>query len=131
MPTLTKLVAWQPSAEVKFDGQDVWPLLSGTSATLASRPIYIPMPGRRAVLLDGWKLIETDARRDAKAKVELFHLDGDPSETTDLAGREPQRVEQLQGVLAELRREDLTTLPADLRNTDDSVGSGTPPPAKP
>ena len=29
MPTLTKLAGWQPPAELKFDGLDVWPLLTG------------------------------------------------------------------------------------------------------
>ncbi len=35
-------------------------------------------------------------------------------ETTDLAVQEPERVKELQGILSDLRRDDVTKLPEDL-----------------
>jgi arylsulfatase A-like enzyme len=111
MPTLTRLAGWQPPAEVKWDGLDIWPLLTGAVEKPAARTVYIPHPSGAAVYQGDWKLI---ARRKEKVKAELFDLSKDPFETTDLAAREPDRVKALQAALTELRKDDLTSLPGDL-----------------
>jgi len=119
MPTLTGRTGRTPSAGDRLDGRDVWPLITGEAATLEPRAIYIPQGARRAILYDDWKLIENDAKADQPAKVELFHLKADPYEETDLAKQEPERVKRLQTMLAELRTDDLTTLPKDLEGIQD------------
>jgi arylsulfatase A-like enzyme len=111
MPTLTKLAGWQRPAHVKFDGLDIWPLLKGAAGKPETRTVYIPHTSGAAVYHGNWKLI---ARNGRNAKTELFNVSEDPFETTDLAAREPGRVQALQAMLAELRQDDRTKLPDDL-----------------
>ena len=47
---------------------------------------------------------------------ELFNVGTDTYEKTDLAAVELARVKELQALLTELRKDDLTALPADLRS---------------
>ncbi|MEO6809546.1 MAG: sulfatase-like hydrolase/transferase [Isosphaeraceae bacterium] len=118
MPTLTHLVGWKPTPDVNFDGQDVWPLLTGAETNPEPRTIYIPLKKSWAVLRDGWKLLVFDQGPpglDPTDRNLLFHLDADPTETTNLAPHEPDRVASLRALLTELRRKDLDTLPSDLR----------------
>jgi len=112
MPTLTKLAGWQPPTDLKFDGMDAWPLLTGAEKP-APRTIYIPHPSGSIVLRDGWKLIERKATKRSKAGVELFNVTADPFEEKDLAQAEPERVKQLQSILADLRAGDLKEMPKD------------------
>lgn len=111
MPTLTKLAGWQRPADVKFDGLDIWPVLSGATAEPADRTVYIPHGTGAAVYRGDWKLI---ARKNPSAQPELFDLGKDPYEKSNLAADQPARVKELQSLLAELRKEDVTKLPADL-----------------
>ena len=119
MPTLTKLAGWTPPADLKFDGLDIWPLLTGVVTKPEPRTIYIPHPSGAIVLRDGWKLI---ARKGGNAKkkkaatagsVELYNVTTDPCEEHDLVASEPQRVKELQALLTELRRGDLDKMPPD------------------
>jgi arylsulfatase A-like enzyme len=110
MPTLTKLAGWKPSAPPKFDGMDVWPVLTGEVEKPSPRTIYIPMQGGATVLDGEWKLV---VRK--KGAAELFHITADPFEKNDLAATEPNRVKALEAKLAELRRDDLTTSPANMK----------------
>ena len=111
MPTLTKLAGWQRPADLKLDGIDIWPLLTGTLEKPEPRTVYIPHPSGAAVYRGDWKLI---VRKGKNARTELFNLANDPLETTNLADKEPARVKELQAILADLRRDDLTKLPEDL-----------------
>lgn len=110
MPTLTKLAGWKPTAPPKFDGKDVWPVLTGAVDKPEPRTIYIPVSGTAAVLDGEWKLIAGN-----KSKAELFHLTLDPYEKNNLAASEPARVKALMAKLTELRRDDVTELPKDLQ----------------
>ena len=118
MPTLTKLAGWKPATAPKFDGRDVWPLLTGTVEKPEPRTIYIPMIGGAAVFDGEWKLINhaANAKSKGRGRSQLFHITADPYEKTDLAATEPARVRVLEAKLAELRRDDQTELPADLKN---------------
>lgn len=117
MPTLTKLVGWQKPNNVTFDGQDLWPSISGAEPNPPPRTIYIPMPKSWAVLHDGWKLIRFDRGEkgfgDAD-EFQLYDVSGDPSETHDFAQSEPKRLEQMKQLLVELRKDDNDKLPEDL-----------------
>lgn len=112
-PTFCALAGYQPERDLRWDGQNIWPALSGQSS-LKIRPIYMAAPGFRArALRDGdWKLIVTDAAANKKAekgesgKVELFNIAADPNETTDLAGKNPQKVAELRDRLAEIVKSD-------------------------
>lgn len=112
MPTLTKLAGYTPTTDLKWDGLDVWPVLTGAVEKPAPRTIYIPMRGGAAVRHGDWKLIST--KKDSKQ--ELFNLAADPYEKNDLAKTEPGKVKELEQLLADLRKNDNTTIPVDLKN---------------
>jgi arylsulfatase A-like enzyme len=61
-------------------------------------PNHGPLAGEpaRAVVREGWRLVEHDGRR------ELYRVDRDPAEREDLAEREPARVEALAELLPPL-----------------------------
>src|SRR5207253_7483755 len=77
MPTLCALAGYVPEKDLKWDGQNIWPQLTGAEAA-KPRTIYIAGPGFRAsALRDGdWKLIVAKggtAKKTAE-KAELFNL---------------------------------------------------------
>ena len=114
MPTLTQLAGWTMPAGHVFDGQNLWPILTGAVPALPMRAIYIPHPAGWVVIQDGWKLI---TYRSLKQRApELYHIAKDPTETTDLAKREAEKLEELQAVLQAMQRADVTVLPKDLVN---------------
>lgn len=115
MPTLTKLVGYTPQTDLKWDGRDIWPLITGVVTKPEPRTLYIPMPNAAAVLHGDWKLIA--AKKTEKR--ELFNLADDPYEKKDLASTEPAKVKELESILESLRKDDLTTLPADLKGVTD------------
>lgn len=112
MPTLTKLGGYKSETDLKWDGQDIWPLLSGVVDKPVLRTIYIPMQGASAVRHGDWKLISSYKSN----KQELFDLARDPYEKNDLAAKEPDKMKELEKLLAELRKNDVTSLPAKLEN---------------
>ena len=120
MPTLTKLAGWKPAKAPKFDGLDVWPLLTGAVTNPEPRTIYIPMVGGAAVLDGEWKLIAhaAAAKGKVRGRSELFHITADPYEENDVSAAEPERVKALEAKLTDLRRDDLTELPADLKGIE-------------
>lgn len=112
MPTLTKLVGWQPEADPEWDGQDVWPLVTGEVSQVDSRTFYWPASrtNARFAIRDGdWKLIVLGDKR------QLFNLADDPNETTNLAERHPKRVAALHEMAKTFQLKDLQQIPADLR----------------
>ena len=111
MPTLTKLAGYTPTQDLKWDGQDVWPLLTGQVEHPLPRTIYIPMQPAAVVRHGDWKLI---ASRNGSRR-ELFNLAEDPYEKNDLAASNPEKVKELEQLLQGLRKDDLTTLPEDLK----------------
>jgi arylsulfatase A-like enzyme len=98
MPTFCALAGYQPEKDLKWDGQNIWPQLTGAESP-KPRTIYIAGPGFRAsALRDGdWKLVvaKEGAAKKAAEKAELFNLVSDPNETTDLAGQLPDVVGRL------------------------------------
>lgn len=103
MPTLCALAGMEISNELRWDGGNLWPALSGTEEAMP-RSLYWAGTGfRTAAVRDGdWKLIVTRAGD----KAELFDLSRDPLEKNDLAKREPERVENLRALLAQLAKPD-------------------------
>lgn len=112
MPTFCALAkAKTESAELKWDGVNLWPALTG-EAKLAKRSLHIAGPGgNRWALRDGdWKLILTQPKdRDpaGKPELELFNLANDPNEKTELAARNPEKVQELKETLARQRKLDV------------------------
>ncbi|MCB1019046.1 MAG: sulfatase-like hydrolase/transferase, partial [Acidobacteria bacterium] len=119
-PTLARLAGLDPAKGPgkPLDGVDVWDAVQGKA--LATRPLYSyyeRYQGEALALIEyPWKLVRNgppilgpnpdDAPpegmrvRTEKLRVELFRLDEDPRERTDLSAEQPQRVEAM---LAKLR----------------------------
>lgn len=101
MPTLCHLAGVTPPDDVRWDGLNLWPHLTGGPAP-ETRPLYMVGPSwkSRALRLGDWKLIEHQKAKDKRVH-ELYHLGRNPHETTDLAQQEPAQVTALLKVLAQ------------------------------
>ena len=98
MPTLLARAGAHGSADHPFDGKDMWPTLAD-GAPSPNEDILINVEAFRGAIRKGkWKLVEIAL---LPGKVELFDLEKDPGETTDLAAANPEVVADLR---ARLRR---------------------------
>jgi arylsulfatase A-like enzyme len=111
-PTFCALAGHSLQPSPNWDGANVWPLLMG-EAQPQPRLLYWTAPGFRSVAVrEGeWKLIVHGAG-DA-AKPELFNLAADPSETTNLAAKHPEKVAELQAKLAQVAQADRDSVARD------------------
>lgn len=106
-PTLLEAAGAGPAPGQRLDGISLVPLLRGQSAPERALFWHYPHYGNQggapaaAIRRGPWKLIQwfEDDR------VELFHVERDLAETTDLAGREPARVVALRTELAAWQRD--------------------------
>ncbi|HUT94683.1 MAG TPA: sulfatase-like hydrolase/transferase [Thermoguttaceae bacterium] len=101
-PTLAALTGYQPEQDLRWDGKDVWPLLTG-QPEVGPRTLYWNRGGLVALRHGDWKLV---GRRGQEWKYELYDLASDPHETQDVAGRFPDRLAELKERLAEQQRLD-------------------------
>lgn len=111
-PTLATLVGYEPPADLQWDGISQWAALTDPAAPRAPRSIYIAKGGEQSLRRGDWKLIQ-GAKPASTPK--LFNLAVDPFETTDLAASEPQKLAELQTLLAAERAQDNPELPPDLQ----------------
>jgi arylsulfatase A-like enzyme len=94
MPTVLGLTGHKSNkAELKFDGRDIWSVLSGEEAQPTPRTLYFAR-GKSAALRHGdWKLVVLGSGR------QLFNLATDPNEQHDLAARRPEKLTELVALL--------------------------------
>ncbi|MEJ2705562.1 MAG: hypothetical protein P8Z79_24235, partial [Sedimentisphaerales bacterium] len=102
MPTLCKLAGYSPQRDLKWDGRDIWPWISGRTNAEESRVFYWKTPNAFAVRLGNWKLITNKQQK----KFELYDVIADPYEKHDLAQDYPERVNKLKRLLAEVSADD-------------------------
>jgi arylsulfatase A-like enzyme len=106
MPTLTGLAGFQAGRDVRWDGVNAWPHISGASNQSLTRALYWTTPRVSAVREGDWKLIVPSARGGATQPLELFNVAEDPRETTDLAAKRPEQVEALKARMAAVAKAD-------------------------
>ena len=115
MPTLAKLAGTSAPSDRIIDGHDIWPLMAGEpEAKSPHQAYYYYHRGNfRAVRSGKWKLnpghTEPDPRNPKKPQTfqtQLYDLEDDIGETTNVAADNPEVVERLEA-LAERCREDL------------------------
>ncbi len=105
MPTLCALTGSTPGQDLKWDGQNVWPLITGEQKA-QPRTLYWVGPNSKArALRDGdWKLVVFEKGKEPK--VELYDLSTDPNEINDLAAQNPDQVKSLVARMAEVASRD-------------------------
>ena len=79
-----------------IDGMDLLPYARGEADGVPHETLFWRQGHQQTVLHQGWKMIRADRPR----KVWLFDLVSDPSERRDVAEAYPERVAQLQALLA-------------------------------
>ena len=106
MPTLCALAGAVQDKDLKWDGINLWPQLSGAEP-LKPRAIYTVGPGfkARAVRDGDWKII-VSVKGDKSEASELYDLATDPNETTDLAAKMPKKIAILRAKMDELSKAD-------------------------
>ncbi len=66
---------------------------------------FFEMGGKQSILKDGWKLVRLNLNNPNKQTEELYHLDNDISETTNLITKFPQKGYELRNLAAKARTE--------------------------
>jgi arylsulfatase A-like enzyme len=100
---------------LKWDGQDVWPLICGRAAHAEPRVFYWKTPSASAIRHGNWKLIVGKKKRDA----ELYDLSTDPYEKRDLASLHPDRVNDLRRLLTRVSAEDRDRSPSPTKGQNE------------
>ena len=92
LPTLAAILGIPETALARpLDGRSVLPLLKGAPFD-RGRPLYFRHRGRLAAIDGDIKLLVPDL---GKPKVELYDLDADPAESTDLAKKRTSLADQM------------------------------------
>ena len=97
MPTFCNLTkVKQDSKKHKWDGHDLWTVLSGEERLLPRTLYSAGTHFRSHSLRDGdWKLILFQSKGSTQERAELYHITSDPTEKTNLASTEPERLQQM------------------------------------
>jgi arylsulfatase A-like enzyme len=103
LPTLLELAGIDPPSE--RHGRPLWPMagrsfastLDDTAAPSTHHEQYYEMIGHRGYYRDGWEIVSLHQPMTpfGDHEWELYHLAEDPAETTNLAHRHPELVEEL------------------------------------
>jgi len=91
-PTLVDLCKLEVKEDLKFDGSSLVPLMDGDNSKFDDRIVYVntqfstdPVPWKRTALMHkNWRLVEGK---------ELYNLDTDPEQRTNIADQYPEKVE--------------------------------------
>jgi arylsulfatase A-like enzyme len=102
MPTLLALAGAHGSSDHPFDGRDMWPTLAEGKPSPNEAILINVEPFRGAVRKGNWKLVQIAL---LPGKVELFDLQKDPGETTNVADQNPDVVKDLQARLVRYAQE--------------------------
>lgn len=92
-PTLVDLCKLNVKEDLKFDGSSLVALMDGDNSKFEDRIVYVntqfstdPIPWKRTALMhQNWRLVEG---------TELYNLDTDPEQRTNVAEQYPERVEK-------------------------------------
>lgn len=104
MPTILELTGTEAPkdfngvAQMPLHGASLVPTLSSANGTPARAVQYFEMLGHRGIWQNGWKAVVrhvSGTSWDDDDKWELYHLDEDFSETHDLAGEQPERLQAM------------------------------------
>lgn len=94
--TIAAAAGGSKPADRKLDGVDLLPYVSGEAQGIPHETLFWREGHQQTVQHQGWKLI----RADRPNKRWLFNLTIDPTERNNLASEEPQKVAELEALLA-------------------------------
>jgi arylsulfatase A-like enzyme len=97
-PTLLRLAGAPTSQKLPLDGKEAWATISEGRPSPREEILHNVEPNRGALRRGPWKLVvrgDLPATGVSAVKAELFNIDQDPSEKTDLAEQHPDRVKDL------------------------------------
>jgi arylsulfatase A len=123
-PTVLGLAGARPPTDRVIDGADILPVLLGKARTAVRRePLYwrlnMAEQGLHIAIREGnWKLL---ASKDLRT-FELYNLNDDPNETTDLCAREPARLAAMRKDLLALDDQIMAEGPDWWKRVDPSGG---------
>ncbi|MEM7782819.1 MAG: arylsulfatase [Planctomycetota bacterium] len=99
-PTLASISGSPMPRNQLLDGENLQPWLQGDKQRLRQSPLiweFSGYGGIAAIRKDQWKAIRRDLKRGKQPKAwELYDIQSDPNETTDLASQHPEKVRQLE-----------------------------------
>lgn len=102
LPTLIPLAGGSPDlTSIQTDGQNIWPLFDENLPEYEPHPFYWKVQQGSAVRDGRWKLIVFET-----GVVELYDLESDFRETTDVSDKNPEVVQKLLELLEEFREGD-------------------------
>lgn len=103
MPTIASAANATLPKDRKIDGVNLIPFLLGERSEPPHRTLFWRSGHHQSVLHDGWKLIranQPDQPTGTPQKKFLFHLPADPTERENLAEQRPDKVAELESLLA-------------------------------
>ena len=109
LPTIAGLVGFAPETDPQWDGVDRWEAIAGPEDQPRPKPIFIRHRAGEAVLAGPWKLVLMP-----KQPPQLFAINDDPYETTDLASEQPAVVARLTAAIEKDGQQNPREVPADL-----------------
>ncbi|MCK8787402.1 arylsulfatase [Roseomonas sp. NAR14] len=101
LPTLAHLAGASLEKARPLDGRNAWEALSSLGGMARNDVVYNVEPTQGAVREGPWKLHWSAV---LPPKIELYNLDRDPSETSDVSEQNPEIVTRLQQRVVELAR---------------------------
>ena len=96
--TILKLAGAALEQPKRLDGVDVWPVIAEGQLSPRKQVLINVEDFLGAVRIGEWKLVVYAA---LPARVELFNIANDPEEQENVAGRYPERVKEMMGVLTD------------------------------
>jgi arylsulfatase A-like enzyme len=129
LPTVVHLAEGEVPTDRKIDGLDIWPVLSGQSQISPHKALFYWKADRAEAVRSGpWKLSvyhsvtksdrDEDPANTSKAGIELYNLDKDIGETTNVAAQNPDVVKRLKPLIDDIQ--------AEIRKKDPHSGSRPP-----
>lgn len=101
-PTFARLAGYQPKVDLKWDGSDRWPILTG-QVPAEVRVLYWLGPNANSLALrQGDFILICQNQKDD----ELYNLATDPGQKTNLAAKHPEKVKELLELLKKVRARD-------------------------